>query len=192
MTIAEVLPGITFDDYLHLEIDSDQRHEWVGGQVYVMTGRTERHDLLSALIYEALRPRHAPEDAGCSTSARSSWARSPTTRTCWWPAGKAPRRTGCTSAICPWWWRCCRPPPSASTGPRRRWPTRGAPSFEVYVLADSRRRRIEVAVRDGEDPTGGRRPVALRWSAHTGGSVPHLDTTVEDLHDQLDATALTD
>jgi Uma2 family endonuclease len=45
---------VRFEDFLAGEQDSERRHEWVGGQVYAMSGGTERHDLMAGLIYEAL------------------------------------------------------------------------------------------------------------------------------------------
>ncbi|MGH9269227.1 MAG: Uma2 family endonuclease [Acidimicrobiales bacterium] len=45
---------LTFEDFLAGEQASERRHELVGGRAYAMSGGTERHDLVSGLIYEAL------------------------------------------------------------------------------------------------------------------------------------------
>jgi Uma2 family endonuclease len=47
-------PSLTFEEYLKFEELSEERHEFVGGQVYVMTGGTETHDLLAGAIYRRL------------------------------------------------------------------------------------------------------------------------------------------
>jgi len=39
-------PAIGVDDYLRGELESDVRHEYVGGQVYAMVGASDRHGLL--------------------------------------------------------------------------------------------------------------------------------------------------
>ena len=58
-----------------------------------------------------------------------------------------------------------------------------APSFQLYLLADPDRRRVEVATR-GED--------GLVWQAYgPGDEVPQLDLDVDALYDELDAVTLT-
>jgi Uma2 family endonuclease len=52
--VTEAIAHITFDEFLAAEIDSDVRHELVGGRVYAMAGGTDRHDLAAQLLYEML------------------------------------------------------------------------------------------------------------------------------------------
>jgi len=60
---ADELPTVTFDDFLRAESTALRRHELVGGRVYAMAGGTERHDLATGLVYEALAP--GARTAGC-------------------------------------------------------------------------------------------------------------------------------
>jgi Uma2 family endonuclease len=59
------LPSLTFEEYLKFEELSEERHEFVGGQVYLMTGGTQTHDLLvqalNSRLYTAFRVK------GCRT-----------------------------------------------------------------------------------------------------------------------------
>jgi Uma2 family endonuclease len=59
------LPSLTFVEYLKFEELHEERHEFVGGQVYVMTGGTQAHDLvvqaLNARLYAHFRAK------GCRT-----------------------------------------------------------------------------------------------------------------------------
>ena len=58
------LPSLTFEEYLKFEELSQERHEFVGGQVYVMTGGTQTHDFvvqaISARLYGAFRAKGCP------------------------------------------------------------------------------------------------------------------------------------
>ena len=60
---ASPLPTFTFEEYLRLDAVSDQRFEWVAGQVYAMAGGTDRH----LATVQALFTRIAPlaRAAGC-------------------------------------------------------------------------------------------------------------------------------
>lgn len=51
---VEQLPYVTFADYLALDQDADVRHEWVAGRVYAMSGGTERHGLMTGLLFSAV------------------------------------------------------------------------------------------------------------------------------------------
>lgn len=48
-------PPLSVEKYLELERDSLIRHEYVGGQLYAMTGATRRHNLIVGNIFVALR-----------------------------------------------------------------------------------------------------------------------------------------
>jgi len=51
------------DDYLAGELQAEQRHEYIDGQVYAMTGASRRHGLIvNALVY-AMTP--AARRKGC-------------------------------------------------------------------------------------------------------------------------------
>ncbi len=54
MGIPEELPFISVEDYLESERDSEVRHEYIGGQVYAMSGASEAHNLISGNIFAAL------------------------------------------------------------------------------------------------------------------------------------------
>lgn len=54
MTAIESDPSFTFEEYLKFERISDVRHEWVTGQIYAVTGGTERHSLMSQLLFRIL------------------------------------------------------------------------------------------------------------------------------------------
>ena len=53
--LPQPLPVLTLEDYLKFEEVSQERHEFVGGQVFVMSGGTEVHDLVAGAMYAALR-----------------------------------------------------------------------------------------------------------------------------------------
>ncbi len=52
-------------EYLSLERDGSVRHEWVGGQMWAMTGGTGRHNRISIRLLSQLLP--SAEAAGCRT-----------------------------------------------------------------------------------------------------------------------------
>jgi Uma2 family endonuclease len=183
VTSAEVLV-VTFEEYLAAEERSARRHEWVAGHVYAVAAGTERHDNLAGLLYERLAP----------------WARA---------QGRRPYqhirkvRIGAV-AYYPDVLVVCRDglPPDrlyerdlrlvvevlapGTEGVDRREKALVyslAPSFQLYLLADPDRRRVEVATRgDG----------GLVWQAYgPGDEVPQLDLDVDALYDELDAVTLT-
>ena len=53
---ADALPFFSFEEYLRLDEVSEQRHEWVAGQVYVMAGGTDRHLATVQALFERLAP----------------------------------------------------------------------------------------------------------------------------------------
>jgi Uma2 family endonuclease len=48
--------GLSIDDYLAGEDGSDVRHEYIDGELYAMTGASDRHGLIVGNIQAALRP----------------------------------------------------------------------------------------------------------------------------------------
>ncbi|MFO8027784.1 MAG: Uma2 family endonuclease, partial [Opitutales bacterium] len=55
MGIPETEGFITVDEYIEGELHSEVRHEYIGGQVYAMSGGSEAHNVLSGNLYAALR-----------------------------------------------------------------------------------------------------------------------------------------
>ncbi len=55
MGIPETQPHITVEEYVQGELISEVRHEYIGGQVYSMSGGSEAHNLLCGNIYSAIR-----------------------------------------------------------------------------------------------------------------------------------------
>lgn len=55
MGIPERESFITVDEYIEGELQSEVRHEYIGGQVYAMSGGSEAHNVLSGNLYAALR-----------------------------------------------------------------------------------------------------------------------------------------
>ncbi len=46
---------LTVEEFLHFEEHAEERHEFVGGRIYAMTGVTARHNLIAGNIYLRLR-----------------------------------------------------------------------------------------------------------------------------------------
>lgn len=55
--------SLTIEEYLELEETAEIRHEYVGGNVYAMTGATKRHNRIVGNIYRRLAD--AAEDGPC-------------------------------------------------------------------------------------------------------------------------------
>lgn len=53
---AEALPFFSFDEYLRLDEVSEQRYEWVAGQVYAMSGGSDRHLATVQALFERIAP----------------------------------------------------------------------------------------------------------------------------------------
>lgn len=51
------LPSISVEEYLSGELDGDQRHEYVAGEVFAMTGATDRHNLIAGNIHAFLHSK---------------------------------------------------------------------------------------------------------------------------------------
>ena len=49
------LTYVSYEDYLAYEQRSDDKHEYVAGQIYAMVGTTDRHNVIAGNIYVALR-----------------------------------------------------------------------------------------------------------------------------------------
>ena len=46
---------VEVEEYLQGELNSEVRHEYIGGHVYAMSGESEEHNLISGNLYAALR-----------------------------------------------------------------------------------------------------------------------------------------
>lgn len=51
---AEPLPHFTFEEYLRLEQLGEGRHEWVAGQVHLMSGGSDRHTVTAQALFTRL------------------------------------------------------------------------------------------------------------------------------------------
>ena len=49
-------PFISIEDYLAGEADGEQRHDYIDGQVYAMTGASRRHGLIASALTFAMMP----------------------------------------------------------------------------------------------------------------------------------------
>jgi Uma2 family endonuclease len=52
---AEKLPKLTIEEYLSIEIESGQKHEFHDGSIFAMAGRTIEHGLVAGNIYGELK-----------------------------------------------------------------------------------------------------------------------------------------
>jgi Uma2 family endonuclease len=48
---------VSLEDYLEGELDSQVRHEYVGGEVYAMVGASDRHGLIAGNLFTVLNSR---------------------------------------------------------------------------------------------------------------------------------------
>ena len=185
MTVsAEELPLVTFEDFLAAEQRSERRHELVSGRVYVMAGGSERHDLATGLVYEALAPGARAQ--GCRPFASNRLVRLahaayyPDVVVVCGPAGHRLHEVDLTVVV------EVLSPSTTDTDRREKAAAYAtAPGLRQYVLVDPDRRRVEVAVPDAGE---------LRWQAYGPGSVVSTHVGVLDLdalYDAVDAAATT-
>jgi Uma2 family endonuclease len=59
-----VKTGLTFEDYLSFEESASEKHEFVGSQLFMMAGITDRHNRIAGRFYALVL---AAEDGGCRT-----------------------------------------------------------------------------------------------------------------------------
>ena len=182
MSLAEELPHVDFADFLAAEHASPERHELVGGRVYVMSGGRERHALMTTLLTEALFPGALA--AGCRRFAADRLIRLdasayyPDLLIVYGPAGDDYYETDADLVVEVL-------SPSTRDIDRREKATAyaGAASLRQYLLVDPDERRIEV----GEPSAGG-----LRWRVYGPESVlvTRFGTLVlAELYDSLDRLA---
>ena len=46
--------NVSVDDYIHGELESEVRHEYIGGQVYAMSGGSEEHSLICGNLHATI------------------------------------------------------------------------------------------------------------------------------------------
>lgn len=184
ISTAEVLPLVTFEDFLAGEQGAERPHEWVAGRVYAMAGGTERHDLMVGLVYEALAP--AADRRGGRPFAHKRLVRLREAAyypdvlvVC--PDGRRPDRH--FEHDLSWVVEVLSP----ST--RNARPTRKGHGVQLGgVVRAVRHHRpgpaaVEVATRTD---------LGLRWDIYTSGHVvPQLELDVDGLYDALECRALT-
>jgi Uma2 family endonuclease len=54
MAMGEPVPQLSYDEYLRLERESDEKHEWLDGVLYAMAGGTYEHGRLAAALIREL------------------------------------------------------------------------------------------------------------------------------------------
>ncbi|OUL35616.1 hypothetical protein BV372_10440 [Nostoc sp. T09] len=54
MTIAQTQQYYSPEEYLELEVNSEERHEYIDGQIILMTGGTPNHNQIAGNFYSAL------------------------------------------------------------------------------------------------------------------------------------------
>ncbi len=178
---VEELPYVTFADYLALDEASEIRHEWVGGRVCALSGVTERHGLMSGLVFSAATV--AAFASGCRPFHGRRLrvgpaAYHPDVMVVCGPTGDDQYETDATLVI------EVQSPPTRDRDRREKASAYAIlPSLQQYVLVDPDRVRIEVAERT---------PEGLRWSAHGPGDVvftAYGPLDVDALYAAIDAVA---
>ena len=53
--LNELMQYVSPEDYLRLEAQSSERHEYVAGGIYAMTGASLRHNIIAGNLFSALR-----------------------------------------------------------------------------------------------------------------------------------------
>ncbi len=72
---APIKTQATFEDFLAFEIHSQERHEFVDGNLFVMAGGTDRHNLLAIILTAMLLNKAFPK--GCYAQSNDVLVRTP-------------------------------------------------------------------------------------------------------------------
>jgi Uma2 family endonuclease len=150
VAVPAPLPTFTFEEYLRLDDVSDQRFEWVAGQVYAMAGGTDRH----LATVQALFTRIAPlaRAAGCRPWMADRRLR--TAHASYYPdlfvvCGPRADRMYETDAA---WVVEVLSPSTASTDLREKAPAcAGLSGIRQYVVVDPDTRTVRLGVPDADD-----------------------------------------
>lgn len=184
--MSEAIAFLAFPDYVEEETRAPCRHELIGGRLFATAGGTERHDLASGLIYEALAP--GARQAGCRTFTANRILRTPSDAA-YYPdvmvaCGRAPHRlyeedaTVIVDVLSP-----------STVGIDRREKAiayAAIRGLELLLLVDPNERRIEAA-----------RPFERRitsWELYGPGQViatGYGEIDVDLLYDTIDSSATT-
>lgn len=122
---------ISIEDYLAGEADGEQRHDFIGGRVYAMTGASRRHGLIASALAYAMTP--AARNKGCQLFVADMKVRVDIadTTSFYYPdlllsCEPQDRETYYSKAPC-LIVEVLSPPPPALTAARSCWPTRPCP-----------------------------------------------------------------
>lgn len=182
---AEMIPEITFEQYLDGEQLTDDRYEWVAGRVFAMAGGNERHDLVAGLLFERLAALARRDGCRAFTQNRKVKLGVATyipdvVVIC--PGGPPPDRyyERDLSIVVE-----VLSPRTENTDKREKTAVyASAPSYYRYLLVEPDRRRIEVA---SKDPDG-----QIHWQVYSSGHyIDEIELAVDELYDQVDAVAQT-
>lgn len=184
--MSEAFAYVPFEAFLDGEVRSEQRHELVGGRIYVHAGGSERHDVAAGLIYESLAA--GARSAGCRPFMGNRMLKTPRGN-CYYPdvfvaCGPAADRLFETSASL----IVEVLSPSTSGVDRREKAVAYAelPTLAQLVLVHPHDRRMEVAV-----PAGGR---IDRWESFGPGQVlftNYSHIVIDSLYDDIERIATT-
>lgn len=182
--MTETIAYTTFEQFLASEIDSQERHELVGGRVYAMAGGTERHDLTAQALYERLVAGARP--AGCRTFHGNRLLRVSASES-YYPdvmvvcGSRADEHYETSPGLIVE----VLSPSTESTDRREKAAVyRSIPALAMYLLVSPLFRRIERATRDASGE--------WRWRAFGPGEVlgtAFADVDVDVLYDRVDAEA---
>lgn len=140
--------SITIEEYLELERDSPVRHEYVGGQIYAMTGTSKRHNLIAGNIFRKLAD--AAEGTPCAVYMSDVKVRTPDDR-CYYPdvmVSCDPESDDPYTETVPCLLVEVISPSSAATDRReKRISYTLIPSLKVYLVVDQERHLVEHHVR---------------------------------------------
>lgn len=183
--MTEALATTSFEDFLAVERLDVPRHEWVGGLIYAMAGGTERHDAAVEALRDILGP--GARRAGCRRFTGNRLVRTATAA--YYPdllvvCGKAAHRHYENNAAL----IVEAQSPSTAEIDRREKAVAylGLSELDHYLIVDPYYRRIDVATRAADR--------SWAWATHGPGSVvltPYGDIDVDELYDEIDATAST-
>lgn len=56
MTANPVRWSVDFSEYLRFELEAEEKHELIDGEIVAMAGATRRHNMLCGRLHDALRP----------------------------------------------------------------------------------------------------------------------------------------
>lgn len=150
--VATMKYGI--EDYLAAESETDQRHEYVAGAVYAMTGGSKRHNRIALNVASRLLAQVG--ESGCQVHMADVRLRIDTADVVYYPdvmlscdaQDDHPLYSTAPSMIL----EVLSPPTAATDRREKRLAYLGLPSLLAYVIADSDVRQVEVWQRGDDGP----------------------------------------